>query len=97
MKVGMKLATRQSVGEHIQRCEEAIQYAKEQFIEGSRQEHYYDNEYQDALQGLESSYNELAQLSNSANSQQREQLHRMRLQLQQIQNQMILLNHDRPI
>lgn len=90
------MATRQSVGEHIQRCEEAISYAKEQFIEGSRQEHYYDNEYQYAMQQLEGSYNELAQLANSANSQQREQLHRMRLQIQQLQNQMTLLNHDRP-
>ncbi|MGE8206261.1 YtzC family protein [Heyndrickxia sp. NPDC080065] len=91
------MATRKSVGEHIQRCEEAIEYAKEQFIEGSRQEHYYDNEYQIALQELESSYNDLTQLANSSNSQQREQLHRMRLQLQQVQNQMILLNHDRPM
>lgn len=91
------LATRKSVDEHIQRCEDAIAFAKEQYIEGSRQEHYYDMEYQNAMQNLESSYNDLAQLANSCNSQQREQLHRMRLQLQHMQNQMTLLNHDRPI
>lgn len=81
----------------MERCEQAIEFAKEQFIEGNRQEHYYDNKYQSALQELEASYNDIAQLANSANSQQREQLHRMRLQLQQIQNQMILLDHDRPV
>ncbi|GIN88173.1 hypothetical protein J6TS2_45590 [Heyndrickxia sporothermodurans] len=91
------MATRQSVDEHIQKCEEAICYAKEQYNEGSKQEHYHDIEYQSAMQQLENAYNDLAQLSNSANSQQREQLHRMRLQLQQMQNKMTLLNHDRPL
>ncbi|HVI21191.1 MAG TPA: DUF2524 family protein, partial [Bacillus sp. (in: firmicutes)] len=46
-----------------------------------------------ALQQLEGAYNDLAQMAQSANGQQREQLHRMRLQLQQAQNQMILLDH----
>ena len=61
--------------------------------ESSLQEQYNNDNYTQALQQLEGAYNELAQMAQSANSQQREQLHRMRLQLQQAQNQMILLDH----
>lgn len=91
------MATRKSVDECLQKCEDVIQIAQEQYTEGARQEHYHDLDYTDALQQLETSYNDIAQLANSSNSQQRERLHRMRLQLQQLQNQMILLDHDRPI
>ncbi|KQL53243.1 hypothetical protein AN964_06910 [Heyndrickxia shackletonii] len=91
------MATRKSIDECLQRCDNAIQQAQEQYTEGLRQEHYHDYDYTNALQQLEASYNEVCQLANSSNSQQREILHRKRLQLQQLQNQMILLNHDRPI
>ncbi|MBS4173881.1 YtzC family protein [Bacillus sp. FJAT-49736] len=91
------MATRKSIDDCIQKCDEAIEYAQEQYTEGLRQEHYHDHDYTNALQELEAAYNEVCQLANSANSQQREILHRKRLMLQQLQNQMILLNHDRPI
>jgi len=91
------VATRQSIDECLQRCDNAIEQAQEQYTEGLRQEHYHDLDYTNALQQLEASYNEVCQLANSSNSQQREILHRKRLQLQALQNQMILLNHDRPI
>ncbi|WP_278342381.1 DUF2524 family protein, partial [Parageobacillus thermoglucosidasius] len=52
-----------------------------------------DMEYAQAQQMLENAVNDLAHLALSCNAQQREQLHRMRLQLQQLQNDMILLNH----
>ncbi|PKR84362.1 YtzC family protein [Heyndrickxia camelliae] len=91
------MATRQSIDECLQRCDNAIEQAQEQYTEGLRQEHYHDLDYTNALQQLEASYNEVCQLANSSNSQQREILHRKRLQLQALQNQMILLNHDRPI
>jgi hypothetical protein len=84
------MATRQSVDNTIQQCEDAIRYAQEQFQESSRQEHYNDDNYTQALQRLENAYNDLAKLSLSANGQQREQLHRMRLELQQVQNDLIL-------
>ncbi|HLO12593.1 MAG TPA: YtzC family protein [Pseudoneobacillus sp.] len=87
------MATRQSVDDLIQRCEDAISSAQDQFIDASKQEHYNDDQYTNALQGLEDAFNDLATMANSANSQQREQLHRMRLQLQQAQNNMILLRH----
>ncbi|WP_442595606.1 YtzC family protein [Neobacillus sp. D3-1R] len=87
------MATRQSMEDLIQRCEDAIRYAQDQYLDASKQEHYTDDLYTNALQGLEDVFNDLAVMANSANSQQREQLHRMRLQLQQAQNNMILLRH----
>lgn len=56
----------------------------------SKQEHYNDNEYSETQMMLENAVNELNKLSLSANDQQREQLYRMRLQLQTLQNNMIL-------
>ena len=87
------MATRQSVDALIQQCEDALRFASEQHTESSLQQQYNDDNYTQALQQLEGAYNDLAQMAHSANSQQREQLHRMRLQLQQAQNQMILLDH----
>lgn len=87
------MATRQSVDALIQQCEDALRFASEQYTESSLQQQYNDDNYTQALQQLEGAYNDLAQMAQSANSQQREQLHRMRLQLQQAQNQMILLDH----
>lgn len=88
------MATRQSVDELLQQCEDAIRNAQEQYKESSKQEHYNDDDYVQAMQTLEDSYNDLAKLAHSANAQQRDQLHRMRLQLQQFQNQMTLLDHE---
>jgi hypothetical protein len=87
------MATRQSIDDLIQKCEDVIRNAHDQYLEGSLQEHYNDESYTTTLQDIESVYNDLATMANSANSQQREQLHRMRLQLQQAQNNMILLRH----
>jgi hypothetical protein len=87
------MATRQSVDDLIQKCEDVIRNSQEQYLEASHQEHYNDDQYTTALQSLEEAFNDLATMANSANSQQREQLHRMRLQLQQAQNNMILLRH----
>ncbi|MFE8703338.1 YtzC family protein [Cytobacillus sp. FJAT-54145] len=87
------MATRQSVEDLLQQCEDAIRNAHEEYKESSRQEHYNDDDYTRAMQQLEDAYNDLAQLALSSNSQQREQLHRMRLQLQQLQNNMTLNDH----
>jgi len=86
----MDMATRQSVNEYLQRCTDAIEYAREQYKGGAQQEHYNETEYTKALQGLEDSVNEINHLSLSANDQQQDQLYRMRLQLQELQNKMIL-------
>lgn len=87
------MATRESVSALIQQCEDAIQFANDQLQEGRTQEHYNDIGYTEALQSLENAYNDLTKLALSANSEQREQLHRMRIQLQQLQNQMIISPH----
>ncbi|MCA1032454.1 YtzC family protein [Bacillus timonensis] len=84
------MANRQSVDDFLQRCEEDIRFAKEQLNTGRMQEHYNGTEYMDAQQRIEEAVNDLAHLALSCNAQQREQLHRMRLQLQQIQNDLTL-------
>ena len=84
------MATRASVDNLIQQCEDAIRFANDQLEEGRMQEHYNEINYTDALHSLENAYNDLTKVALSANAQQREQLHRMRLQLQQLQNQMIV-------
>ena len=89
------MTTRDSMDQFIQQCEDALRYGQEQMVSGTKQDHYHDQEYTDALSQLETAYNDLTHLAQSANAQQREMLHRKRLQLQQLQNQMILLNHDR--
>jgi hypothetical protein len=84
------MATRDSMDDLMQQCEETIRYAQEQFKNSSLQEHYNNDDYTEALQRLEDSYSDIAKMAQFANSQQREQLHRMRLQLQQVQNTLIL-------
>ena len=87
------MATRNSIDAFLQRCEDTLRNAQEQYLAGKRQEHYHDLEYTQSLQGLEDVMSELQIMAHSANAQQREQLYRMRLQIEQLQNKMILLNH----
>lgn len=87
------MATRQSVDQLLQQCEDAINLAQDQYKNAATQQHFNDGDFTNALQAIEDAYNDLSKLAFSANSQQREQLHRMRLQLQQVQNNMILLDH----
>lgn len=84
------MATRKSMENFFDRCEMALEYASNQLTEAARQEHYNDLEFTKAQAELENVTNDLARLALSANPQQREQLHRMRLQLQHKQNEMIL-------
>jgi polyhydroxyalkanoate synthesis regulator phasin len=58
-----------------------------------KQEHYNDTEYTKAQEKLENAYKEIEEFSHSANAQQREQLYRMRLQVQQLQNKLITTQH----
>jgi hypothetical protein len=77
----------------IQQVEDTIRNAEEQYKQSSLQEQYNDDGYTTALQQLEQTYQDICKMAHSANSQQREQLHRMRLQIQQVQNSMILEAH----
>ncbi|WP_409270978.1 YtzC family protein [Neobacillus sp. SCS-31] len=87
------MATRQSIEDFIGKCQQTIEFAQEQYNHTARQEHYNAEGYTEALQALEDAYNEMTVLALSANSQQRERLNRMRLQLQGIQNDLILQRH----
>jgi len=84
------MATRASMDTLIQQCEDVVRYAQDQLKESSLQEHYNNDDYTNALQQLEQTYQDIAKMAHSANGQQRDQLHRMRLQIQQLQNNMIL-------
>ncbi|WP_050616123.1 DUF2524 family protein [Bacillus testis] len=87
------MATRQSVDHCLQNCVEALNFAKQQYEEASRQEHYNDSTYIDSQQLLQTALNELQMMAHNSNDQQREQLNRMKMQLEQMQHDMILLRH----
>ncbi|CRK84482.1 YtzC family protein [Neobacillus massiliamazoniensis] len=84
------MATRESMENLMQQCEDAIRYAQEQYKQSSLQEHYNNDDYTKALFELEETYQDIAKMAQFANSQQRDQLHRMRLQLQELQNNLII-------
>ncbi|MBS4215300.1 MULTISPECIES: YtzC family protein [Neobacillus] len=84
------MATRDSMENLTQQVEDCLRHAEEQYKQSSLQEHYNDNDYTTALQNLEQTYQDICTMAHSANGQQREQLHRMRLQVQQLQNSLIL-------
>ncbi|MBL4951899.1 YtzC family protein [Neobacillus sp. YIM B02564] len=84
------MATRVSMSNLTQQVEDTIRFAEEQYKQSSLQEQYNDDNYYQALQRLEQTYQDIATMAHSANGPQREQLHRMRLQIQQMQNSMIL-------
>jgi len=86
------MATRASMSELKQKCEDVLRFANQQYQESSLQQNYNDDNYIQALQQLETAYNDIAIMAHSANGQQREELHRLRLQIQQAQNNMILLD-----
>ena len=88
-----KMATRQSIEQCIQNCEEALQLAQEQYTEASKQEHYNDEHYIQSQQLLQTAYNELEHMAHSSNEQQRAQLNRVKMQIEQLQHEMILLRH----
>lgn len=88
-----KLATRQSVDNCLKNCVEVLDIAQQQYEDASKQAHYNDDLYTQSQQLLETAYSELELLAQSANDQQREQLARMKMQIEQMQHNMILLRH----
>ncbi|CAH0346805.1 DUF2524 family protein [Bacillus sp. CECT 9360] len=89
------MATRQSVENCIQQCEDALRSATDQYREASTQEHDNDLDFIQSQQELQSALNNVETLANSSNTQQREQLLRMKLQLDQMRHNMTVLDHDR--
>lgn len=84
------MATRASMDVLTQQVEDTIRNAEDQYKQSSLQEHYNNDDYTQALQQLEETYQDICKMAHSANGQQREQLHRMRVQIQQLQNSLIL-------
>lgn len=87
------MGIRQSVENCLNNCEEALSIANEQYTEASKQEHYNDDLYIQSQQLLQIAHNELEELARTANEQQRGQLNRMRIQIEQMQHNMVLLRH----
>lgn len=87
------MATRQSVDDCLLNCNEALDIAQQQYTEASKQEHYNNSEYIQSQQLLQLAANELQLMANSCNDQQREQLNRMKIQIEQMQYDMITLRH----
>ncbi|MEH6942706.1 DUF2524 family protein [Bacillus sp. JJ722] len=87
------MATRQSVDNCLLNCNEALEVAQQQYTEASKQEHYNNSEYIQGQQLLQLAANELQLMANSCNDQQREQLNRMKIQIEQMQYDMITLRH----
>ncbi|MED3643921.1 YtzC family protein [Caldifermentibacillus hisashii] len=88
------MTTRKSMEDFLYQCQQTVEFAQEQLIDGSKQGHFHDQEYREAQQRLEDQYNELMAVYRSANAVQRDRLHRMRLQIQSLQNEMTLLDHN---
>lgn len=86
------MATHESMASLFEKCNAVLRNAETQYIISSRQDDYNDENFDIAMKELEDAYNEIAKMSLSANDHQREDLHRMRLQIQQLQNQMTLLD-----
>lgn len=88
------MTTREALEKFLNDCEQTLEIAREQFVEGSRLVNAdFTEEYTEAQQMLEERYNELMAIYRSANGQQRERLDRMRYAIQSLQNEMILRNH----
>ena len=87
------MATRESIDSCLKNCNEVLQFAEQQYLDASKQEHYNDDGYIQSQQLLQIAANELQQLAHSSNDQQREQLNRMKMQIEQRQHDMITLRH----
>ncbi|WLR41170.1 DUF2524 family protein [Bacillus carboniphilus] len=85
------MATRTSIDELLTKCEQAIEYAEHEYEQGAMQEHYNSEEFSQVQQLLEQRFQDLIKMENSSSPQQKEQMYRMRLRLQDIQNDLILL------
>ncbi len=58
------MATRDSMDNLMQQCEDAISFAQDQFRESSLQQQYNNDDYTKALQGLEDTYQDIAKMAH---------------------------------
>ncbi|GGE77865.1 DUF2524 family protein [Priestia taiwanensis] len=87
------MGDRSAIQETLSMAQEAMDLAKEQLDIGRLQESYNGIEYSQAQQLLETATLEVEKLERLAVSEQKDELYRKRLQLQQLQNEMIITPH----
>ena len=84
------MATRQSMEELIAKAELKLEVAKEQLDRANRNGYEVDEAYTEAQVELSNMDSEIDKMMRSANHQQKEQLHRLHLQVTDYWNDMIL-------
>ncbi|GAA0500420.1 DUF2524 family protein [Virgibacillus sp. MSP4-1] len=84
------MATRDSMEQLITEIKDKIDTAKKELDETNRNGYDVDSEYTNAQTNLEQAEAEIEHMKLSANHQQREQLHRLHLQVSQVLNDMYL-------
>ncbi|WP_237582697.1 DUF2524 family protein [Pontibacillus yanchengensis] len=88
------MATRQSIENMMNDVNEKLESARDQIERTNKMGYQINEEYTQAQLGLEDLEHEIDKLMHSANHQQKEQLHRMHLQVSQCLNDMILDEQD---
>jgi len=88
------MATRQSMEELIEKAELNLEVAKEQLDKANRNGYEVDEAYTQAQLELSNMDAEIDKMILSANDQQKEQLHRLHLQVTDYWNDMILDAND---
>ncbi|WP_117149624.1 DUF2524 family protein [Paraliobacillus zengyii] len=88
------MATRQSMDDLIEKAEQKLEVAKQQLDLANRNGYRIDNDYAEAQIDLSNMDTEIEKMMLSANHQQKEQLHRIHLQVTDYWNDMILDEND---
>lgn len=88
------MATRASIDAMIQEAHDRLEQAKFELSLANQNGYPMTASYVEAQQGLEQAELEIDKLMNSANHQQKDQLHRLHLQVSQCLNDMILDEND---
>ncbi|WP_053218833.1 DUF2524 family protein [Virgibacillus senegalensis] len=88
------MATRKSIDDLIAKTNTYLAEAGEQLDITNRNGYPVDANYSEVQGKLDAMELEIAKLMDSANAQQREQLHRLHLKTSQCLNDMILVHND---
>lgn len=88
------MATRQSMDDLLVKAEQTLEIAKQELDKANRNGYQMGEDYSNAQIELSSMDTEIEKMMLSANHQQREQLHRLHLQVTDYWNDMILDEKD---
>ncbi|MBB6455429.1 polyhydroxyalkanoate synthesis regulator phasin [Salirhabdus euzebyi] len=84
------MTTRDAMERFIEEVMEKVEAAKQELDETNKNGYEVDEEYSSTQMGLERAEADIEHMKISANAQQREQLHRLHLQVSQLLNDMYL-------